>query len=67
LLDATNNQKVHVLNATYLTGVNVGLNLILIPALGALGAAYATTISQSLGAGLGIPIALYVLRRSHYL
>ncbi|MGB9370744.1 MAG: flippase [Halobacteriota archaeon] len=67
LLDATNNQKVHVLNATYLTGVNVGLNLILIPALGALGAAYATTISQSLGAALGIPIALYVLRRSNYL
>ncbi|HYC20669.1 MAG TPA: flippase [Candidatus Bathyarchaeia archaeon] len=67
LLDATNNQKVHVLNATYLTGVNVGLNLILIPALGALGASYATTISQSLGAALGIPIALYVLRRSHYL
>ncbi|MGZ4925558.1 MAG: flippase [Halobacteriota archaeon] len=67
LLDATNNQKVHVLNATYLTGVNVGLNLILIPALGALGAAYATTISQSLGAALGIPIALYVLTRSHYL
>jgi len=67
LLDATNNQKVHVLNATYLTGVNVGLNLILIPALGALGAAYSTTISQSLGAALGIPIALYFLRRSHYL
>lgn len=67
LLDATNNQKVHVLNATYLTGVNVGLNLILIPAMGALGAAYATTISQSLGAALGIPIALYVLLRSHYL
>ena len=67
LLDATNNQKVHVLNATYLTGVNVGLNLMLIPAMGALGAAYATTISQSLGAALGIPIALYVLLRSHYL
>jgi O-antigen/teichoic acid export membrane protein len=67
LLDATNNQKVHVLNATYLTGVNVGLNLVLIPAMGALGAAYATTISQSLGAALGIPIALYVLLRSHYL
>jgi len=67
LLDATNNQKVHVLNATYLTGVNVGLNLILIPTMGALGASYATTISQSLGAALGIPIALYVLRRSHYL
>jgi O-antigen/teichoic acid export membrane protein len=67
LLDATNNQKVHVLNATYLTGANVGLNLILIPALGALGAAYATTISQSLGAALGIPIALYVLKRSHHL
>jgi O-antigen/teichoic acid export membrane protein len=67
LLDATNNQKVHVLNATYVTGANVGLNLILIPALGALGAAYATTISQSLGAALGIPIALYVLKRSHHL
>jgi len=67
LLDATNNQKVHVLNATYLTATNVGLNSILIPAMGALGAAYATTISQSLGAVLGIPIALYVLKRSHHL
>jgi O-antigen/teichoic acid export membrane protein len=67
LLDATNNQKVHVLNATYLTGANVGLNWFLIPTLGALGAAYATTISQSLGAALGIPIALYVLKRSGHL
>ena len=67
LLDATNNQKVHVLNATYLTGANVGLNWFLIPTLGALGAAYATTISQSLGAVLGIPIALYVLKRSGHL
>jgi O-antigen/teichoic acid export membrane protein len=67
LLDATDLQKVHVLNATYLTGVNIGLNWILIPTIGALGAAYATTISQSLGAVLGIPIALYFLRRSHSL
>jgi O-antigen/teichoic acid export membrane protein len=67
LLDATNLQKVHVLNATYLTGVNIGLNWILIPTIGALGAAYATTISQSLGAVLGIPIALYFLKRSHSL
>jgi O-antigen/teichoic acid export membrane protein len=67
LLDATNNQKVHVLNATYLTGANVGLNWLLIPPLGALGAAYATTISQSLGAALGIPIALYALKRSGHL
>jgi O-antigen/teichoic acid export membrane protein len=67
LLDATDLQKVHVLNATYLTGVNIGLNWILIPTIGALGAAYATTISQSLGAVLGIPIALYFLRRSHRL
>jgi O-antigen/teichoic acid export membrane protein len=67
LLDATNLQKVHVLNATYLTGVNIGLNWILIPTIGALGAAYATTISQSLGAVLGIPIALYFLKRAHRL
>jgi O-antigen/teichoic acid export membrane protein len=67
LLDATDLQKVHVLNATYLTGVNIGLNWILIPTIGALGAAYATTISQSLGAVLGIPIALYFLRRSQRL
>ena len=67
LLDATDNQKVHVLNATYMTGVNIGLNWILIPTIGALGAAYSTTISQSLGAVLGIPIALYFLRRSHSL
>jgi len=67
MLDATNNQKVHVVNATYLTGTNIGLNWILIPTLGALGAAYATTISQSLGAILGIPLALYVLKRSGYL
>ena len=67
LLDATDNQKVHVLNATYMTGVNIGLNWILIPTIGALGAAYSTTIAQSLGAFLGIPIALYFLRRSHSL
>ena len=67
LLDATNLQKVHVVNATYLTGANIGLNWILIPTIGALGAAYATTISQSLGAILGIPIALFFLRRSRYL
>jgi O-antigen/teichoic acid export membrane protein len=67
LLDATNLQKVHVLNATYLTGVNIGLNWILIPTIGALGAAYATTISQSLGAVLGVPIALYFLKRAHRL
>jgi O-antigen/teichoic acid export membrane protein len=67
LLDATNLQKVHVLNATYLTGVNIGLNWILIPTIGALGAAFSTTISQSLGAVLGIPIALYFLKRAHRL
>jgi O-antigen/teichoic acid export membrane protein len=67
MLDATNNQKVHVVNATYLTGANIGLNWILIPTLGALGAAYATTVSQSLGAALGIPLAIYVLRRSGHL
>src|SRR5450759_4504101 len=67
LLDATNLQKVHVLNATFLTGVNIGLNWILIPTIGALGAAFATTISQSLGAVLGIPIALYFLKRAHRL
>jgi len=67
LLDATDNQKVHVLNATYMTGVNIGLNWILIPTIGALGAAYSTTIAQSLGAVLGIPIALYFLKRSHSL
>jgi O-antigen/teichoic acid export membrane protein len=67
LLDATDNQKVHVLNATYMSGANIGLNWILIPTLGALGAAYSTTISQMLGAVLGIPIALFFLRRSRYL
>jgi O-antigen/teichoic acid export membrane protein len=67
LLDATDNQKVHVLNATYMCGVNISLNWILIPTLGALGAAYSTTISRILGAVLGIPIALYFLKRSHSL
>ena len=67
LLDATDNQKVHVLNATYMAGANISLNWILIPTLGALGAAYSTTISRILGAVLGIPIALYFLKRSHSL
>ncbi|MGZ4881915.1 MAG: flippase [Halobacteriota archaeon] len=67
LLDVTNNQKVHVLNASYMAGANIGLNLVLIPLIGALGAAYATTISKSLGVFLGIPISLYVLRRSGHL
>jgi len=67
LLDATDNQKVHVLNATYMAGANISLNWILIPTLGALGAAYSTTISRILGVVLGIPIALYFLKRSHSL
>ena len=37
LLDATNNQKVHVLNATYMSLANFGLNLYLIPIIGAIG------------------------------
>ncbi len=67
LLDSTNNQKVHVLNASYMAGANIGLNWILIPLIGALGAAWATTISKSLGVFLGIPISLYVLKKSGHL
>jgi O-antigen/teichoic acid export membrane protein len=67
LLDATNNQKVHVLNATYMSVANFGLNLYLIPIIGAVGAAYSTSISRGLGTVLGIPIALYFLKRSNHL
>ena len=67
LLDATNNQKVHVLNATYMSLANFGLNLYLIPLMGAVGAAYSTSISQILGTVLGVPIALYFLKRSNHL
>ncbi len=67
LLDATNNQKVHVLNATYMSVANFGLNLYLIPIIGAIGAAYATSISRGLGTVLGVPIALYFLKRSNHL
>ncbi len=67
LLDVTNNQKVHVLNASYMAGANIGLNWVLIPLIGALGAAWATTISKSLGVFLGIPISLYVLRKTRHL
>ncbi len=67
LLDSTNNQKVHVLNASYMAGANIGLNWILIPLIGALGAAWATTISKSLGVFIGVPISLYVLKKSGHL
>jgi O-antigen/teichoic acid export membrane protein len=67
LLDATNNQKVHVLNATYMSLANFGLNLYLIPIIGAIGAAYSTSISRMLGTVLGIPIALFFLKRSNHL
>ena len=67
LLDATNNQKVHVLNATYMSLANFGLNLYLIPIMGAVGAAYSTSISRVLGTVLGVPIALYFLRRSNHI
>ncbi len=67
LLDATNNQKVHVLNATYMSIANFGLNLYLIPIMGAMGAAYSTSISQILGTVLGVPIALYFLKRSNHI
>jgi O-antigen/teichoic acid export membrane protein len=67
LLDATNNQKVHVLNATYMSLANFGLNLYLIPIMGAVGAAYSTSISRILGTLLGVPIALYFLKRSNHI
>ena len=67
LLDATNNQKVHVLNATYMSLANFGLNLYLIPIIGAIGAAYSTSISRILGTVLGVPIALYFLKRSNHI
>jgi len=67
LLDATNNQKVHVLNATYMSLANFGLNLYLIPIMGAIGAAYSTSISRVLGTVLGVPIALYFLKRSNHI
>ncbi len=67
LLDSTNNQKIHVLNASYMAGANIGLNWVLIPLIGALGAAWATTISKSLGVVIGVPISLYVLRKSGHL
>ncbi len=67
LLDVTNNQKIHVLNASYMAGANIGLNWVLIPLIGALGAAWATTISKSLGVFLGIPISLYVLKKTGHL
>jgi O-antigen/teichoic acid export membrane protein len=67
LLDATNNQKVRVLNATYMSLANFGLNLYLIPIMGAVGAAYSTSISKILGTVLGVPIALYFLKRSDYI
>ncbi len=67
LLDVTNNQKVHVLNASYMAGADVVLNYLLIPVMGALGAAWATTIGKSLGVFIGVPISLYVLRKSGHL
>ncbi len=67
LLDVTNNQKVHVLNASYMAAADIALTLVLIPIMGTLGAAWATTISRSLGVFLGVPISLYVLRKSGHL
>jgi PST family polysaccharide transporter len=67
LLNVTKNQKVHVLSKSFLLWIGMPLVLILTPRMGALGAAYATTISQSVTAVFSISIALYFLKRTHYL
>jgi O-antigen/teichoic acid export membrane protein len=66
LLNATNFQRVNILPALFLMWIGVPLNLYLIPRMGALGAAYATMILQSVVALLSISTALYVLKGSKY-
>jgi O-antigen/teichoic acid export membrane protein len=67
LLNVTKNQKMHILSKTTLLWIGIPLVVILILRMGVIGAAYATTIAQSVEAVLSVSIALYVLKRSHYL
>ena len=52
VLDSTNNQKLHVANGALMAGTNIALNFMLIPAMGAAGAAAATLTAQTLGLAL---------------
>ena len=62
-LDALNLQKVHIANATVMAGINVALNLMWIPSMGATGAAWAAVASWGFGLFGGVPIAFAILRR----
>ena len=49
VLDSTNNQKLHVVDGLLMAVVNIALNVVLIPTMGATGAAYATLAAQFAG------------------
>lgn len=61
-LDALNLQKVHVVNASVMLGINVALNLSWIPSMGANGAALAAVASWGYGLVAGVPIAYFAIR-----
>jgi len=62
-LDALNLQKVHVLNAGAMAAINVALNLVWIPSMGASGAAWAAVASWGYALLVGAPIAFFLIRR----
>jgi|RifCSP13_1_1023834.scaffolds.fasta_scaffold07393_4 O-antigen/teichoic acid export membrane protein len=62
-IDALNLQKVHVLNASAMVTINVGLNLTWIPSMGASGAAWAAVVSWGYALLVGAPIAFLMIRR----
>lgn len=52
VLDSTNNQKIHTYTTLFMAVVNVAFNIVLIPSLGAVGAAIASIVSGVLGLAL---------------
>lgn len=64
-LDALDLQRIHVMNAAAMASLNIFLNLLMIPGLGAAGSAWASVAAWSFGYIVGVPVGLHYLARHH--
>lgn len=64
IANATNNQRFHLTNASYMAAINVAGLFALHGNFGAAGAAWILVASRASGAVFGIPLFLWVLRRA---
>lgn len=64
VIDATGSQRVHLWNGAIVASVNIALDFLLIPLWGLMGVAISTLIARGVGLIIGIPLALWIVRKT---